>query len=118
MRKGWRLQVAEGERVWNQRLRGKTSVERTFRVNAAVNVRELVEKAELGIRGGVPFAASFVKALRCASTADAALRGLDCRLRCGCWLDMRSMSAPPFSREPECDCGAIQRPRRGPAAAR
>jgi hypothetical protein len=39
----------------------------------------------------LPSAPESVKALRCASTADAALRGLDRLLRSGWWLDMRSM---------------------------
>ena len=39
----------------------------------------------------VPSAPVSVKALRCASTASAALRGLDRHLRSGWWLDMRSM---------------------------
>jgi hypothetical protein len=52
---------------------------------------------------GVPSAPSSVKALRCAPTAGAALRGLDRRLRCGCWLVMRSMSAPLFLKEPSAE---------------
>jgi len=39
----------------------------------------------------VPSAPVSVKALRCASTASAALRGLDRHLRSGWWLNMRSM---------------------------
>jgi hypothetical protein len=40
---------------------------------------------------GLPSLSVSVKALRCASTADAALCGPDRHLRSGCWLDMRSM---------------------------
>ena len=40
---------------------------------------------------GLPSAPVSVKALRCASKADAALCGPDRHLRSGCWLDMRSM---------------------------
>jgi hypothetical protein len=40
---------------------------------------------------GLPSVPVSVKALRCASTADAALCGPDGHLRSGCWLDMRSL---------------------------
>jgi hypothetical protein len=40
---------------------------------------------------GLPSVPVSVKALRCASTADAALCGPDRHLRSGCWLGVRSM---------------------------
>jgi hypothetical protein len=40
---------------------------------------------------GLPSIPVSVKALRCASTAEAALCGPDRHLRSGCWLDMRSV---------------------------
>jgi hypothetical protein len=63
--------------------------------------------AALGGSGGVPSAPSPVKALRFAPTANAALRGLDRRLRCGCSLVKRSMSASLFSREPGFDSSTL-----------
>jgi hypothetical protein len=97
------------EPLWNQATKGKRVCKVAIQ-QPEVAEGELVDSkgsALLGGCGRVPSAPSPVKALRFAPTASAALRGLDRRLRCGCSLVKRSMSASLFSREPGFDSSTL-----------